>query len=226
MPKPIHEVDARFRLCGSLDPKSLPVLAADILKWSLGHSEVRILDGPGDGRRDILSRQPNGEQHLTQCKHHTDDSKSVASRETDEIVIALAKFDIKSATFLTNARISPQAKREYVDNFPQYSLDFIDGDLLLQFVEESPLLARMWMHGSTLGMTTHRLLIPFVVRNAGDDTVAAQQTDRDGDICNSCVLRKFSGGDFFLQDSVFEGPSFDDVNDLFVAVESSPFLRC
>lgn len=32
------------------------------------------------------------------------------------------------------------------------------------------------------------------------------------------------GGDFFLHDSVFEGPSFDDERDLFVAVEPSPFL--
>lgn len=38
------------------------------------------------------------------------------------------------------------------------------------------------------------------------------------DICKSCVLREYLGGEFFLQDSVIEGPSFDDVNDLFVAV--------
>lgn len=171
MSEKINENDSRYRLSGSLNPKSLPMLAADILKWSLGHSDVRILDGPGDGRRDILSRTPDGELHLTQCKHHVDDSKSVSSRETDEIVIALAKFDLKSATFFTNGRISPQAKREYLDNFPQYTLDYIDGDLLLQFVEESPLLARMWLHGSTLGMTTHRILVPFVIRNAVDDSV-------------------------------------------------------
>jgi len=30
------------------------------------------------------------------------------------------------------------------------------------------------------------------------------------------------GGDFILQDSVFEGTSFDDEGDLFVAVKSSP----
>ncbi|EBQ9598990.1 hypothetical protein CWG72_13835 [Salmonella enterica subsp. enterica serovar Carmel] len=170
------EIDSRYILSGSLNPKSLPILAADILKWSLGHTKVRILDGPGDGRRDILSVTPEGKQHLTQCKHHSHDAKSVSSRETDEIVIALVKFGVSSATFVTNGRISPQGKREYLDNFPNYSLDYIDGDLLLQYVEESPLLARMWLHGSTLGMITHRLLIPFIIRNASDDTTVNLNT--------------------------------------------------
>ncbi|WP_334664554.1 restriction endonuclease, partial [Klebsiella variicola] len=164
------DIDSRYKLSGSLNPSSLPILAADILKWSLGHTKVRILDGPGDGRRDILSITPEGIPHLTQCKHHSDDTKSVSSRETDEIVIALAKFGVKSALFFTNGRISPQGKREYIDNFPGYSLDYIDGDLMLQYVEESPLLSRMWLHGSTLGMITHRLLIPFIIRNVSDDS--------------------------------------------------------
>ncbi|MBU5645677.1 restriction endonuclease [Pluralibacter sp. S54_ASV_43] len=175
------EIDSRYKLSGSLNPNSLPILAADILKWSLGHTKVRILDGPGDGRRDILSITPEGIQHLTQCKHHSDDSKSVSSRETDEIVIALAKFGVKSALFFTNGRISPQGKREYIDNFPGYSLDYIDGDLMLQYVEESPLLSRMWLHGSTLGMVTHRLLIPFIIRNISDDsTVKLNTTQYEG----------------------------------------------
>ncbi|HEJ7120905.1 restriction endonuclease [Serratia marcescens] len=175
------EIDSRYKLSGSLNPNSLPVLAADILKWSLGHTKVRILDGPGDGRRDILSITPEGIQHLTQCKHHSDDSKSVSSRETDEIVIALAKFGVKSALFFTNGRISPQGKREYIDNFPDYSLDYIDGDLMLQYVEESPLLSRMWLHGSTLGMITQRLLIPFIIRNISDDsTVKLNTTQYEG----------------------------------------------
>lgn len=93
------DIDSRYKLSGSLNPSSLPILAADILKWSLGHTKVRILDGPGDGRRDILSITPEGIPHLTQCKHHSDDTKSVSSRETDEIVIALAKFGVKSALF-------------------------------------------------------------------------------------------------------------------------------
>ncbi len=178
------EINSRYKLSGSLNPNSLPILAADILKWSLGHTKVRILDGPGDGRRDILSITPEGIQHLTQCKHHSDDSKSVSSRETDEIVIALAKFGVKSALFFTNGRISPQGKREYIDNFPGYSLDYIDGDLMLQYVEESPLLSRMWLHGSTLGMTTHCLLVPFIIRNMSDDSSVKLNTTQYKGIAN------------------------------------------
>ncbi|QPV86625.1 restriction endonuclease [Klebsiella quasipneumoniae] len=176
------DIDSRYKLSGSLNPSSLPILAADILKWSLGHTKVRILDGPGDGRRDILSITPEGIPHLTQCKHHSDDTKSVSSRETDEIVIALAKFGVKSALFFTNGRISPQGKREYIDNFPGYSLDYIDGDLMLQYVEESPLLSRMWLHGSTLGMITHRLLIPFIIRNVSDDSTVKLNANQYKDI--------------------------------------------
>ena len=85
------------------------------LNGSLGHTKVRILDGPGDGRRDILSITLKEYNIVT--KHHSDDSKSVA-RETDEIVIALAKFGVKSALFFfTNGRISPQ-ESVIRDNFP------------------------------------------------------------------------------------------------------------
>ena len=47
-------------------------LVADILSSAFGHSEVKIVDGPGDGRRDIHSATPDGEPHITQCKYHND----------------------------------------------------------------------------------------------------------------------------------------------------------
>jgi hypothetical protein len=143
--------------------KEFPYLIADIISLVLGHQQVKIMDGPGDGRRDIHSVY-NGESYLIQCKFHEDSSKTVSSRELDEIVIGLAKFDYKNAIFATNAKISPQGKREYLDNYPNLNLDYLEGVNIIENVLGNKILKRIWFDGEKLGNVSTKISFPFIIR--------------------------------------------------------------
>lgn len=147
-----------------------PYLIADVLSRSLGHIEVRVMDGPGDGRRDIFSKF-NGEGYLTQCKYHIDNNKSASSRELDEILIGLAKFKYTNAIFATNTKISPQGKREYLDNFPDYNLSYLEGTDIVEHILKDEILKRLWFDGESLGSVMNRIALPFFIRdnNSGMD---------------------------------------------------------
>src|SRR4051812_43147930 len=99
------------QLLENLQPWMLVRLARDILT-ARGHTGVRAVDGPGDGGRDVHSLNRRGEKHLAQCKHHQDGDVTCSSRELAELPMALTKFGYASGLFVSNARISPQAKRE------------------------------------------------------------------------------------------------------------------
>jgi hypothetical protein len=101
-------------LLRGIDETSLPHLVADILYFCRSHRRVTVVDGPGDGRRDVSSTTPDGTAHLAQCKFHGDVTTAVGARETDELPVALLKFGCKSGLFVTTARLSPQSKRESV----------------------------------------------------------------------------------------------------------------
>src|SRR5690242_4004276 len=114
-------------LGANLDPKRLVRLTADIL-WVMGHSGIRIADGPGDGGRDVHAVARDGIPVLAQCKFHRNSVKSCSSTEVSELPMALVKLGYKRGIFVTNAGLSPQAVREYLDNYPDLELRFIDGD--------------------------------------------------------------------------------------------------
>src|SRR5579862_6413970 len=102
------------RFLTELNPGKLASLVADILSVK-GHEHVRIVDGPGDGGRDIHSQDEFGRPHVAQCKFRGDTTGSVSSREISELPMAMAKFGYQQGLFATNGRISPQAKREFID---------------------------------------------------------------------------------------------------------------
>ena len=54
----------KLALLGGLDETSLPHLVADVLYFCRNHRNVVIVDGPGDGRRDISSTRPDGAKHV------------------------------------------------------------------------------------------------------------------------------------------------------------------
>lgn len=128
----------KLRLATTIDHNTLPHLVADILYFLYGHKEVCVVDGPGDGKRDVHSVQPNGVRHITQCKYHKSPNHAVGSDETDELVLALMKFGCKAGLFVTTGKISPQAKREYLDNYRDFQLSYIDGLGLIDAVLSSP----------------------------------------------------------------------------------------
>lgn len=161
--------DEKLAMLRGIDEASLPHLVADILYFCRSHRSVTVVDGPGDGRRDISSKTSDGTKHVTQCKFHGDVTAAVGARETDELPVALLKFGCKSGLFVTTARLSPQSKREYLNDFPEFELEFWDGLQLVDHVLSSPLLTEVWLHGDSVQRRAISVAVPFIVRRAVDD---------------------------------------------------------
>jgi len=159
-------------LTNSLDPDLLVRLAADILA-ERGHDDIRVTDGPGDGCRDIHSTDPEGERYLTQCKFKEDPTKTVTNADASELPIGLMKLGYQRGLFVTNGRISPPAKREYLDNYPGYKLDFLDGLALTREICDSAMLLALWVHGDKLEKANAALSIPFIIRDLIHDRPVA-----------------------------------------------------
>jgi Restriction endonuclease len=159
----------KLKFLKGLDERTLPYLIGDILYFQHNHDQVKVVDGPGDGKRDIHSILSSGEKHITQCKYHQHYESTVSSREADELVIALMKFGAKKGLFVTTTRISPQAKREYLDNFPGFEMKFMDGIDIVDAVLSSPILYSVWVDGDSIILAKNSLSLPFIIRNVERD---------------------------------------------------------
>lgn len=153
-----------INLLNDLDPVKLADLARDILTIRK-HSNIRVTDGPGDGCRDIHSVSPEGKIHLVQCKFHADTSKTVSSRETGELPLGMFKLGYTQGLFITNACISPQAKREFIDNYPSLALEYLEGTDIVDIVLSDPILRSIWYDGNRIDHVNYVVRIPFLVRN-------------------------------------------------------------
>ncbi|MTI48074.1 MAG: restriction endonuclease [Firmicutes bacterium] len=149
----------------SIDEKEFVDLVADILYVCLRHRNVKIMDGPGDGTRDIYSIDRKGNECITQCKYHKDYNKSVSSPETNQLIIGLNKFGYSKGIFATNARISPQAKRESKDNFKNFDLEYFDGTELNDYLKSNPLLSIVWLEGVSISHGIDIISVPVLIRD-------------------------------------------------------------
>jgi hypothetical protein len=151
-----------------LSPARLVRLTADIL-WIMGHSEIRVVDGPGDGGRDVHAVAQDGGRVLAQCKFHGDPDKTCSSSELSELPMALVKLGYERGVFVTNAGISPQAKREYLDSYPGLQLVFLDGDQVVRLVLQHRLLKALWFDGSDLRSMSTTVTLPMIIRDHETD---------------------------------------------------------
>jgi len=91
---------SKLKYLESIDENDFPYLIADILAHHYSHQNAKVVDGPGDGKRDIFSVTPKGDKVISQCKYHYDFSKTCGSSETDEIVLALNNFGCNTGFFV------------------------------------------------------------------------------------------------------------------------------
>jgi hypothetical protein len=161
--------DKKVELLRGVTESTFPYLIADILYFHLNHTEIKVMDGPGDGRRDIYSKLESGLRAITQCKYHEDSTKSAGSRELDELPIALTKFGCREGLFATTGRISPQAKREYTDQFKGFSLSFLEGDEIVDIVAAHPLLNAIWIKNNLISNIPKIIEMPFILRVGNKD---------------------------------------------------------
>ena len=160
--------DASVLLSSKLSPSALVRLACDLL-FLKGHTGIRITDGPGDGGRDIHSVTVEGQKHLTQCKFHKAIKKTVSSAELAELPMAMVKLDYSIGLFITNAKISPQGKRECLDSYSQLELEFFDGDTLAGHVFDTGPLRAVWFDGKSIAAVNTSVTFSTIVRRHSDD---------------------------------------------------------
>ena len=165
MPTGPHENLVTF--LSSLNERTLPQLVADYLVLE-GHKKVTVMDGPGDGGRDVHSLK-KGQKFLAQCKCHADGSATASSRELSELPMAMIKFGIQSGLFVTNGKISPQAKREYVEDYPNLRLSFLDGPTLANTVFSNPILRALWIDGMNAVHVSRAASFVVIARDMVED---------------------------------------------------------
>lgn len=177
---------SRRLLSKHLSPTALVALVRDVL-FIRGHRNIRVTDGPGDGTRDVHSIDVDGNKHLTQCKFHASIEKTCASSELSELPVGLLKFRYKHGLFVTNAKISPQGKREYLDNYSDFVLEFMTGDELVDEVLSSALLRLAWMDDKDVRQLAVQFSFPIAVRLHQGDVPLDLHYDRCGvDMASLC----------------------------------------
>ncbi len=200
------------KILTKLDCKTLADITGDILYFNYNHNNVKIMDGPGDGKRDIYSEDEYGIPCITQCKYHEDLTKTVSSDETDQLILALEKFKTKKGYFSTTSFISPQAKREYKDNYPGYSLDFFEGSNIVDEVYSSPILKKIWVDDIHFTKLDFSLNIAFVIIDLNNSKIINDIFVEDESI-------KFN----FIKQAYFNSIVFDKKFD---NILSNEFIHC
>jgi hypothetical protein len=200
--------EKKVQLLQGLNESTFPYLVADILYFHLNHNSIKVTDGPGDGRRDIISHLQSGERAITQCKYHKDSDKSTGSRELDELPIALTKFDCRHGLFATSGRISPQGKREYIDQYKGFSLTFLEGDEIVDIVVAHPLLNAIWVRNNLISNLPKIIEIPFILR-VGNKNINVPVDIQDFNFPSNAIEIKFLRG-------VFDKPLFHPYREPFI----------
>jgi hypothetical protein len=152
----------------NLDARKILNLCADIL-YVDGHTDIKIMEGPGDGQRDIHSINSNGEKCLTQSKFHSELSYTVSAKELGEVVLGMVRFGYTKGLFITNVRISPQAKRDCLSDYPDHSVDFLEGENIFNRVLDSLLLKAIWYDGHSLDAVSYTINFPIISRDLETD---------------------------------------------------------
>ena len=156
--------DKNAEFIASLDENKFVDCVRDILATK-GHSDLKVMDGPGDGCRDIHSLDPEGKKHLTQCKFHGKKEKTVSSREIGELPLGMVKLGYLKGLFCTNAKISPQSKREFIDNYPDLLLDFWEGSQIPNEVFSNIVLRSIWFNGKSIDLVSYLVTIQALARD-------------------------------------------------------------
>lgn len=173
----VGKIDLSRLISASLDARALVQLCRDIL-FTKGHSQIRCTDGPGDGGRDIHSVIPKQIPHLTQSKFHSDPNLSCSSSELSELPMAMVKLGYNHGLFVTNGKISPQGKREFLDNYPNLTLEFLDGENLAAEILADTLLRAIWFDGASISRVNMCTVYPILVRShEGDKPVLLDERD-------------------------------------------------
>lgn len=136
--------------------QDFPEFIRDILK-SQGHSDVRITDGTGDEKQDLISTTPNGDRQLTQCKHTIYPDQHYSGDELDLLFGACNRKNCAGGLFATNGDLTPQAKRYITDReyarlateqgTARIELDYWNGTRIWDLIATNNAILNKWFSG-------------------------------------------------------------------------------
>lgn len=109
------EQDAIFQYLSVVKPDYFQYFVADVLVMVEKHRLIDVTGGPGDEKQDILTETPAGQRQLTQCKHTVNFLEKSSGDDLDQLFAAAFRKDCKSALYVTNGELTPQAKRYVTD---------------------------------------------------------------------------------------------------------------
>ncbi|GEM_PF-1817185 len=171
-----------------------PEFVRDVLK-SQGHSDVRITDGPGDEKQDLLSTTPIGERQLTQCKHTIHAEQHYSGDELDLLFAACNRKNCTRGLFATNGDLTPQAKRYITDReyarlatqqgTARIELEYWNGTRIWDLIATNNAILNKWFSG--MGQT-HGL------RSFSFELVIQRMPDRKIDAIRSADVVSALGG--------------------------------
>ena len=127
---------------------------------------------------DVHSIDANGERFITQCTHRARRGATVTGAKLRDLPDALTKFGAKRGLFVTNGRISPSAKREFLDNYQSMKLEFLDGEALEREVLENAALAALWHDGRALCEVANVVRIPVLIRDLRVDVAVQPSAEK------------------------------------------------
>jgi len=151
------EQSAIFEYLSRIGSDRFVEFVTDVLVHVEGHKLLDKTDGPGDEKQDILTLDPAGHRHLTQCKHTMHYGDNSSGDELDLLVAACLRKNCRSALYVTNADLTVQAKRyvndgEYLRGWPEEAefkpqVDYWNGERIWKRIAGNGTILNKWFGG-------------------------------------------------------------------------------
>ena len=219
------ERSAIFQYLSRIHPDRFVEFITDILVHVEKHTLVDKTEGPGDEKQDVLTIDPSGSRHLAQCKHTVNYGDNATGDELDLLVAACLRKNCRGALYVTNADLTPQAKRYVTDSEyargwkdPSVScptIDYWNGSRIWERIARSNTILNKWFSGMAQSHGLRSFFFDLVLRRMPDGAPAGLDA---GSFC-----AEFARDHAVTRDE--ESASFDVRLDADLAVNISDWLR-
>lgn len=165
--------EAIFQYLARLGSDAFVDFITDVLVQVEGHTLVDRTDGPADEKQDILTLDPAGARHLTQCKHTINYQDNSSGDDLDVLFGACFRKNCRNALYVTNADLTVQAKRYVTDK--EYlrgshtpdkdvpSIDYWNGRRIWERVSRSNAVLNKWFSGMAQAHALRRFFLDVVM---------------------------------------------------------------
>jgi hypothetical protein len=182
----------------------------DLLIQVKGHTLIDRTDGPADEKQDILTLDAAGKRHLTQCKHTIHYEKKTNGDELDLLFGACHRKNCHTGLYVTNADLTPQAKRyvtdaEYLrlgqatDTFAP-RIDYWNAQRIWDQVAQSNAILNKWFSGMAQAHALRKFFFDVVATRMPDGAPCEQHAEDFAQLfAYTCAMTPAANGSFDVQ---------------------------